>query len=171
MPVLALSPTPAPQEPLHAPSRTHRHMAGELTIRQAEASDFARGHLKALAQLTSVGDVTEEMYAAFVRGLPDTHVVLVAVDEASDTVVGSATLLIEPKLIHGGSSAGHIEDVVVLDSWRGTGLGRTLVRRLVALAAQRGCYKAFLDCASHNIQFYNKCGLEEHGAMMCVYLV
>ena len=153
------------------PQSHNNNMTGELTIRQAEVSDFARGHLKALAQLTSVGDVTEEMYATFLKNLPDNHIVLVAVDETSNTVVGSATLLIEPKLIHGGSSAGHIEDVVVLDSWRGTGLGRTLVRRLVALATQRGCYKVLLDCAPHNIQFYNKCGLEEHGAMMSVYLV
>ena len=126
--------------------------------------------MKALAQLTSVGDVTEEMYAAFVKGLPESHIVMVAVDEATDTIVGSATLIIEPKLIHGCSAAGHIEDVVVLDTWRGTGLGRTLVRRLVALASQRGCYKVLLDCAPHNIQFYNKCGLEEHGAMMSQYL-
>ena len=142
-----------------------------LTIREAETSDFARGHLKALGQLTSVGDVTEEMYSAFIQGLSDTHIVLVAVDEETDTVVGSATLLLEPKLIHSCSSAGHIEDVVVLDSWRGTGLGRTLVRRLVALAAQRGCYKVLLDCAPHNVQFYLKCGLGECGVEMSQYLV
>lgn len=146
-------------------------MSGEPTIRPAEPGDFARGHLKALAQLTSVGDVTEEMYCAFLQRLPSNHLVLVAVDEATDTVVGSATLLIEPKLIHGASAAGHIEDVVILDTWRGTGLGKMLVRRLVALAAQRGCYKVLLDCAPHNIQFYLKCGLEEHGAMMSSYLL
>eukprot|EP00766_Chilomastix_caulleryi_P003442 gnl/Chilomastix_caulleri/4524.p1 GENE.gnl/Chilomastix_caulleri/4524~~gnl/Chilomastix_caulleri/4524.p1 ORF type:complete len:147 (+),score=62.10 gnl/Chilomastix_caulleri/4524:323-763(+) len=146
-------------------------MSHNIIIRPAEIADFSRGHLKALAQLTSVGDVTEEMYASFIGSLSDKHIVLVAIDETDNIVVGSASLIIEPKLIHGCASAGHIEDVVVLDCCRGTGLGKKIIGQLVAIASQKGCYKVLLDCAPHNVQFYAKCGLEEHGMMMSKYLM
>lgn len=34
-----------------------------------------------------------------------------------------------------------------------------LVEALVAVSKARGCYKVILDCAEHNVAFYEKCGL------------
>ena len=53
-----------------------------------------------------------------------------------------------------------IEDVVVDSCCRGTGLGRALVERLVAIAAECGCTHAALNCSQDKLRFYEKCGFE-----------
>ena len=51
--------------------------------------------------------------------------------DTNDKIIGAATLLIEKKLLHGGASVGHIEDVVVDSTERGRGLGKMLISSLV----------------------------------------
>lgn len=54
----------------------------------------------------------------------ETYNIFVIVNSSTDRIVGSATLIMEKKFIHNCSVAGHIEDVVVLDSERGKNLGK-----------------------------------------------
>ncbi len=56
--------------------------------------------------------------------------------------MGCGTLLLERKFIRGAGLAGHVEDVVVDEGSRGRGLGKLLLDALVALAREKGCYKA-----------------------------
>lgn len=58
-------------------------------------------------------------------------------------IVGSGTLLVERKFIHGCGRAGHIEDVVVRSSFRGHNLGRSIINRLVQAGKEEGCYKVW----------------------------
>ena len=78
--------------------------------------------------------------------------------ENEGVVEGTATVFIEKKLLHGGSSVGHIEDVVVNNKKRLKGVGKALIERCVEYAKQQNCYKVILDCADHNIPFYESCG-------------
>ena len=64
----------------------------------------------------------------------------------------------EEKLLKGGSSVGHIEDVVVDSDCRSLGVGRELVERCVESAKDFGCYKVILSCQEKNLPFYIKCG-------------
>lgn len=51
----------------------------------------------------------------------------------------------------------HLEDLFVLEPWRRRGIGRALVRRLAALALERGCGRlelAVLDWNAPAIAFY-----------------
>lgn len=41
-----------------------------------------------------------------------------------------------------------------------------LIDELVRVARQQGCYKVILDCAEHNIPFYEKCGLSRKEVQM-----
>jgi len=66
--------------------------------------------------------------------------------------------------------AGHVEDVVVHTSARGTGLGKLLLDRLTEMATASGCYKIILNCAHKNIGFYEKCGLVVKEVSMAKYL-
>jgi hypothetical protein len=34
-----------------------------------------------------------------------------------------------------------------------------LIDELTRVCRERGCYKVILDCADHNVAFYEKCGL------------
>lgn len=60
-------------------------------------------------------------------------------------VIGCATLVVEQKLIHNYKSAGHIEDVVIDEPYRGRGYGKLLIGHLVKQARKLNCYKVLLD--------------------------
>ena len=61
----------------------------------------------------------------------------------------------------------HIEDVCVAGSKRREGLGRKIMKEVLAICKSRGYYKVSLCCADHNIPFYEACGLEKRGNQMC----
>lgn len=140
-----------------------------FTVRRLQREDLP-SLAALLSQLSTVGDVSDQALEEFWQVVQNNerHVIAV-VSSASGEVYGAATLLVEPKLLHGASSVGHIEDVVVDDRVRGYGLGRLVVQHLVEVARGSGCYKVILDCETKNIPFYERCGLEEHGHCMAVY--
>ncbi|TNJ27640.1 Glucose 6-phosphate N-acetyltransferase [Giardia muris] len=136
------------------------------TLTRHDLSDLC----KLLSQLSTVGEVTEERLMAFYRDVASNDRHTVAVFEGDDGhVIGTATLLVEPKLLHGGSFVGHIEDVVIDQQYRGIGLGKLLITHLIDCARKDGCYKVILDCNDKTIGFYEKCGLEKHGNYMAMY--
>ncbi len=83
--------------------------------------------------------------------------------ESGGQIVGSATLLIQQNLTHGGRPYGHIENVVTHASCRKKGVGKLLVTELHKIAKQYGCHKVILECSKENVQFYQKCGMKETG--------
>ncbi|KAH0575965.1 Glucosamine 6-phosphate N-acetyltransferase [Spironucleus salmonicida] len=123
-----------------------------------------------LSQLSTVGELPLSAAEAFFADVSTSsfHQVQV-IEDAKGSLVGAATLLVERKLLHGGSRVGHIEDVVVDQAIRGRGFGRQLVSVLVARAQELGCYKVILDCSDDNTGFYTKCGMERMGNEMAVY--
>lgn len=80
--------------------------------------------------------------------------------------VGTATLLLEQKLIHDGGIVGHIEDVCVHRDWRSKGIGRALVSFCAAYAKLHGAYKVILACSSENVGFYEKLGFKQTSHLM-----
>ena len=82
--------------------------------------------------------------------------------EGSGNIVGTATVLIENKLLHCGSKVGHIEDVVVDNQTRMSGIGKRLIQKCVDFCRENMCYKAILDCSKENIPFYESCGFTHH---------
>lgn len=96
------------------------------------------------------------------------HIVLIAVKY--DRVIGTATLIIEPKFLRSGSVVGHIEDVAVIEKERKNGIGKFLVERLCKIAKSKNCYKVILDCADHNMHFYEGCGFHKHENCMRIDL-
>merc|ERR1712131_186786 len=53
--------------------------------------------------------------------------------------------------------------VVVDESARGTGLGKYLVTVCTRLSQHLGVYKTTLECAPHNVKFYEKIGYKDAG--------
>jgi len=97
--------------------------------------------------------------------------VFVCVNEKRQ-VVGTAKLLIECKLHHGGAAVGHLEDVVVHEEWRRRGIGRLLVRRVMEEASrpENNIYKVILECSDDLARFYTNSGFRRLGCEMGVYL-
>ena len=44
-----------------------------------------------------------------------------------------------------------------------------LIQVLKDVAIARGCYKVILDCAEHNVKFYEKCGFARKELQMAYY--
>ena len=140
-------------------------MAG-IVIRHMRRDDIDSGFLESLDALSPARDMDHQKARdvfEIIQNNPN-HIVAVAVRDKA--VVGTATLLIEPKFIHDGSRAGHIEDVAVSAKEQGRGVGRMLVEYLLDVARQHGCYRTTLDCPENLVGFYEKVGLYRHSVCM-----
>lgn len=151
---------------------------GAFRARPLEPRD-KDGFLKLLSQLTTVGDVSEAVFneqLAKIERRDREHIIVFERLNPADRKAGEpevlacATLVVEHKFIHGGRCVGHVEDVVVDSSTRGTGLGKMMVGQLTDMALAAGCYKILLNCAEKNIGFYEKCGYVVKEVSMAKYL-
>ncbi|CAL6080316.1 Glucose_6-phosphate N-acetyltransferase [Hexamita inflata] len=122
-----------------------------------------------LAQLTSVGNVDQQQLTAFYDEIKTNKNHIIYVVELNETIIGCATLLIEPKIIHQCSKAGHIEDVVIDKQYRKRGYGKQLITHLLHEGEKRGCYKIILDSESDVSNFYAKCGMGPKQQCMALY--
>lgn len=144
-----------------------------IDIRQMTGCDLSYGYgkefLDLLSQLSQVAAETigsyqehERLLAIYRWRMTSGITTVVAVDRESPgpsgrgLLVGTGSIIIERKLT--GRVAGHIEDVVVLDIRRGTGIGGMLVESLLGIARKHNCYKVTLDCDGDKHGFYERCG-------------
>jgi glucosamine-phosphate N-acetyltransferase len=147
---------------------------GSIQIRCLELADHERGFVSLLSQLSSCPDLTPSEFATRFTELAahgDDHVILVAEDPSAQErrILATGCLFVESKFLRGCGKVGHVEDVVVDDATRGRGLGLRVVRRLVEIAREAGCYKVILDCTPELRAYYAKCGFVEKGVQMAVY--
>lgn len=84
-------------------------------------------------------------------------ITLVSVD--SNTVTGVASLHIIKKLTR---TLGLIEDVAVNENYRGKGIGKKLVEKLIGIASEKSCDKTILNSSEKNSEFYEKIGFEKN---------
>jgi glucosamine-phosphate N-acetyltransferase len=74
-------------------------------------------------------------------------------------VVGTTTLLVEPKFINKGMRVGYIEDVSVRKGYDGLGIGSQLITYATRDAISvEGCRKILLYCSKNTMPFYEKLG-------------
>jgi glucosamine-phosphate N-acetyltransferase len=137
-----------------------------VEIRELQEKDLFNGFLESLDSLRKASDLDPKKAKGVfkkIRSRQD-HVIYVAVSDSK--VIGSATLFIEPKFIHGGGLVGHIEDVVVRKEHHGEGAGQQIINALLKYAEKKGCYKTILDCTDDVMPFYEKLGFKRHSNSM-----
>lgn len=134
----------------------------EVTIRELEEIDLFNGFLESLDSLRNASNLVEEKAKKILKEIKSNpnHVVFVAV--LNGKVVGSTTMLIEPKFIHDGGRVAHIEDVVVTKEQQGKGIGKKLILSLIEYAKKNNCYKTLLDCTDEIKPFYEKIGFKRN---------
>lgn len=125
-----------------------------------------------LKQLTSIdpNKITKEKFDNRIRIIKRNPYHKIIVATINGTIVGTATVLIEPKFIHDLSFVAHIEDVVVDSESRNCGVGSVLMRKMIQIAKEFGCYKIILDCSDKNIDYYKKFGFVVKESQMALYL-
>ena len=90
-------------------------------------------------------------------------ITLVSVD--SNTITGVASLHIIKKLTR---TLGLIEDVDVNENYRGKGIGKKLVEKLIGIASEKSCDKTVLNSSEKNSEFYEKIGFEKNEIQMII---
>lgn len=142
----------------------------DINIEMLSAKHMSMGFLDVLEELTDVDLTPTEAIRAHSNIMNSMNgTVFVALEE--NKVIGTAAIHILPKFVHRCGFVGLIEDIVVLKSCRGRGVGQALMLRVTAYAATNHCYKIILDCNLKNIPFYEKFGFYNHEYQMRMDLV
>lgn len=142
-------------------------------------NSIQNSYFKTLSFLSSAHPLSNEFFIQRVNEISNMGTIIVCylVDDTINlnnfkkiTVIGTGTIIFEPKLIHEGRYAGHIEDIVVHEDYRGYGIAKNILKKLKDEAVDKYCYKIILDCKDDLCEFYSKNGFEKHGAQMKLYL-
>jgi glucosamine-phosphate N-acetyltransferase len=143
-----------------------------MIIRYLRRDDFDTGFFGTLSNLTEVGPIAtnRHYFNTILDNLdPIKQHIFVAVEE--EKVIGTASILIEQKIIHNGGFVGHIEDVVVHKDHQGKRIGSLLIDKCIDVAKSFNCYKIILDCSPSNVKFYQKNGFKENSICMRLDLI
>ena len=141
-----------------------------MNFRLLEQTDFTKGFLELLSQLTTIGNISKEDFFKRFGDILKNKNHRIYVLEKGNKIVSCATLFVEPKFIHDCGLVGHVEDVVVDKCMRGQNMGKRIINFLTSEAERLGCYKILLDCSDKNVGFYEKCDYLRKGAYMAKYL-
>jgi hypothetical protein len=99
-----------------------------VVLRPLQADDYHKGFLQLLGQLAVVGNVSfdqfKKRFEEQKKVTPQTYFTVVIEDTSKSKIIATATLIVEMKYTHGCSKVGHIEDVVVDETYRGYKLGK-----------------------------------------------
>ena len=133
----------------------------EPIIRKLRIEDLQNGFLTSLDSLRKASDIDKSKAEEIFKKIDSNPAYTIAVAEMDGKVVGSTTLLIEQKFIHQGGLVGHIEDVVVDKNFQGQKIGEKIMKYLLDIAKNQGCYKTILDCTDDVKPFYEKLGFKQ----------
>ena len=133
----------------------------EPIIRELKETDLWNGFLESLDSLKQASDIEKSKAKEIFEKINANPDHIIAVAEVDGKIVGATTLIIEPKFIHNGGVVGHIEDVVVNKDFQGKKIGEKIMRYLIEIAKNRGCYKTILDCTDDVNPFYEKLGFKQ----------
>jgi glucosamine-phosphate N-acetyltransferase len=142
------------------------------TIREIEENDIESGGLlEVLENLAPVGGLSKPAAKGIleeIRSNPLHRIFVAVVQDGRNQglIIGTTTLLVEPKFIFGGGRVAHIEDVAVRAEYQRKGIGFKLVNYATEQAAIMRCVRTVLDCSDENIPFYEKIGYSYHGNSM-----
>ena len=126
-------------------------------------------YIELLSQLTNSPIITDEEFINKINEISKIGTIIVCyIDPKNIKIIGSGTIIYEPKIIHGGKSVGHIEDIIVDKNYRNKGIAQNILNMLVVLAKNK-CYKVILDCKEDLLYFYSKNGFNKNGIQMAKY--
>ena len=118
------------------------------------------------SQLTECNDIPNNNFLSIVNKSN----IFIKINEKNQ-IMGAITLLIECKIIHNGQNVCHIEDLVVNEQFRNTGVATELLFFSLDYAKKNNCYKSILDCRDTLEEYYNKFGFENKNIQMSKYFL
>jgi glucosamine-phosphate N-acetyltransferase len=133
-----------------------------IVIHEIEYEDIDKGFLQVLDNLLPTNiDVTHAKEILEKIKSNPLHKIFVAEDTDSHKIVGTATLLLEPKFIDKGMVVGYVEDVAVKKGYEGQGIGKQVIANVINYAKTiEHCSKILLYCSEKTKKFYEKSGFQ-----------
>jgi glucosamine-phosphate N-acetyltransferase len=127
-------------------------------------------YIDLLSQLTNAPIITDIEFINKVNEISKIGKIIICYNNIDDNIniIGSGTIIYEPKIIHGGKSVGHIEDIIVDKNYRNQGIAKNILNKLLELS-KNTCYKVILDCKEELLDFYSKTGFKKSGFQMAKY--
>lgn len=131
-------------------------------------------YLKLLDELTITSDISHELFEENLNKINSMGKIIIGyiinpINLQQFKFIGSGTVIIEPKIIRGGMSVAHIEDIIVSSSWRGRKISQAILNKLKDFAIKSNCYKVILDCSESVSYVYKSNGFEIKGLQMGKY--
>jgi glucosamine-phosphate N-acetyltransferase len=145
-----------------------------LNLNPHNVENIKNQYLLLLSNLTTTDYIETKLFIEHIEKISQMGSIIVGViSDCSNNfeIVATGTVIIEPKIIRGGRSVGHIEDIVVADHMRGQGISQKILDILRAIAREKNCYKIILDCDNKVKNVYIKNGFEVKGVQMAQYFV
>jgi glucosamine-phosphate N-acetyltransferase len=148
-----------------------------FVLREVEKNDYEKGFLELINQLFKIPGFLNlegksmdlESFGRILELIKIQGGVIYVVEDLSvKRIIATGKLIVEQK--SHGSKMGIIQDVVTDSSYRNSGNGRRIVKKLIDTAKEYKCYKVILNSNGENIEFYEKCGFGRKGVEMCSYL-
>ena len=113
-------------------------------------------------------NISADTYNLFISNLnPNRHIIILY--EKDNEIMGTGSLLIEPKITYNISYLGHIENIYVDEKCRNKGIGKQIVDYLVNYARENLCYRIDLACEDKLIKFYKEIGFNKQ--LMCMSML
>lgn len=132
-----------------------------------------KSYLLLLSMLTSTPDISNIDFINTIFEISKMGDIIIAyyfnIEKQELIIVGSGTIIYEPKIIHGLQPCGHIEDIIVHKEYRKHGIAKNIIEKLNVNGKRKNCYKIILDCNYDLENFYKKSGFEIKGIQMARY--
>lgn len=139
-------------------------------------------YLSLMNELTVCPDISNELFYQRIKQINSMGKIIIGYtcsnietnkdfDIKDFEIIGSGTIIIEPKIFREGMSVGHIEDIVVKSTWRGKKVSQNILNKLKNYAKISNCYKVILDCNEQVSQVYKANGFEVKGIQMSQYFL
>ena len=129
--------------------------------RPIRTSDIDKGYLDLLDQLSET-HLTREHGAIILTDMIGDPNIDIFVVEYKGKIIGCVTSLYEQKLIHGGASVCHCEDLIVDKEYRGQSISHILINHQLKQAKKNGCYKMVLSCNDYVADIHEYLGGYRH---------
>jgi glucosamine-phosphate N-acetyltransferase len=140
----------------------------QLIIREIEYNDYNNGYLDLMFEFTNYEyKVTERQFKYYLDQMKYNKLskILVIYSNIENKIIGAGTIFKLNKMHN--NPIGQIEDVIISEKYRGYGLGKLIIEKLIKIGLDEfKCYKIILNCLDKNIDFYKKCNFEIAGVEM-----
>jgi glucosamine-phosphate N-acetyltransferase len=135
-------------------------------------SNIKKQYLSLLTELTKTNDISDELFELNLKKINSIGKIIIGYVNNNNNIIeliGTGTIILEPKIIRSGMNVGHIEDIIVKSTWRGKKISQSILDKLTSFAIESNCYKVILDCVDSICPVYKSNGFEIKGIQMAKY--